>query len=45
MANGVRDVNAAHGARAAVVKAAKAGKQIFLQTAMPSGLGRRVKGN
>ncbi len=32
MANGVRDVNTAHGARAAVVKAAKAVKQIFLQT-------------
>jgi hypothetical protein len=32
MANGMRDVNATHGTRAAVVKAAKAVKQIFLQT-------------
>ena len=32
MANGMRDVNATHGTREAVVKAAKAVKQIFLQT-------------
>ena len=32
MANGMRDVNATHGTRAAVVKAAKAVKQILRQT-------------
>ncbi len=32
MANDVRDVNAAHGTRSAVVKAAKTVKKIFLQT-------------
>ena len=32
MANGVRNVNAVHGTRAAVVKAAKAVKQILRQT-------------